>query len=243
MTVNQSKVMIDFHSHALHGVDDGSKSLEESLEMLEQSAQQGISVMALTPHFYGDKDAPERFLSRRAMAMEQLLQAKKPHHPKLLAGAEVCYFSGIQRAKEISQLCLEGTPFLLLEMPFVPWTERMLNDLWEMNQNSENVVVLAHIDRYISMQKAGVIQTLVNSGIKLQANANSFLNWHKRPRMLRMMKQRQISFLGSDCHNLTTRPPGMEDAQKLIARKLGSSAIQAMNEANYAELFGDDMVK
>ena len=44
--------MIDVHSHILPWIDDGSRSLEESMEMLRQEAEQGIQRVVATPHFY-----------------------------------------------------------------------------------------------------------------------------------------------------------------------------------------------
>ena len=54
--------MIDFHSHVLPGVDDGSKSMEQSLQMLEASVQQGVTHMVATPHFYASRMDPDSFL-------------------------------------------------------------------------------------------------------------------------------------------------------------------------------------
>lgn len=212
--------MIDFHCHILPGIDDGSKSIEESLAMLDMSAKQGVTLLALTPHFYADKDTPEYFLKQRNAALEQLFAVRQPHHPKLLAGAEVHYFPGMQRTEEILQLRLAGTPYLLVEMPFTVWTSRMVDELLELNQNREMQIVLAHIDRYLSLQKSKTIMGLLENDILLQANADSFLHWRKRRSMLRMMKQGYISFLGSDCHNLTTRPPCLDKAWQIITKNL-----------------------
>lgn len=233
--------MIDFHCHVLPGMDDGSKSLEESVEMLEKSRWQGITAMALTPHFYADSETPERFLSRRASAMEQLRRAKKPNHPRLLAGAEVCYFPGIQQAEEISKLCLEGTPYLLLEMPFVPWTSRITDEVLKLSRKRKIKVVLAHIDRYLYIQKPRVIKELFENDILFQAGADSFLNWRQRRHMFQMLKEGKLAFLGSDCHNLTTRPPCLGQAMTMIAKKLGSQAVEAFKAENYAAVFGESV--
>lgn len=221
--------MTDFHAHMLPNMDDGSKSLEQSLEMLDISAAQGITTVALTPHFYADSDTPEAFLRRRADRLERLNRVRQPHHPRLLAGAEVCYFPGIHRVEEISSLCLEGTDYLLLEMPFSPWSARVIDEVVRLNQRRGLRVVLAHIDRYLPMQKQDVIEQLLKAGVLLQANAESFLNWRDRRRILRLMKFGWISFLGSDCHNLTTRPPCMGKALEVISKKLGPQALDALH--------------
>lgn len=222
--------MIDFHSHILPEMDDGSKSVEESLQMLELSARQGINVLALTPHFYADKDTPERFLERRARSYEKLFEAGPQSAPRLLLGAEVEYFPGMHKTQAIPQLRLQGTKYLLLEMPFSKWTQRMLDEVSELNQSREINVVLAHIDRYLSMQKQGVIESLLSDGIRFQANADCFLNWRKRGKMLRMLESGYISFLGSDCHNLTDRPPQIGDALEVIGKKLGSDTAEMLKQ-------------
>ena len=67
-------VLTDFHSHVLPGIDDGSKSLKESIAMLRMEAEQGIRRVVATPHFYARHDQPERFLARRARSEELLRQ-------------------------------------------------------------------------------------------------------------------------------------------------------------------------
>ena len=57
--------IIDFHSHILPGIDDGSRNVEESIALLRKEAEQGITHVIATPHFYPQHDTPERFLKRR----------------------------------------------------------------------------------------------------------------------------------------------------------------------------------
>lgn len=64
--------VIDFHSHVLPRIDDGSHSSEESLGMLQISASQGIDVMAATSHFYATEDRISSFLNRRRCSEERL---------------------------------------------------------------------------------------------------------------------------------------------------------------------------
>lgn len=222
--------MIDFHCHVLPEVDDGSKNAAESLQMIERSVQQGITLMALTPHFYADKDTPEHFLECRARSYEKLLEAKPQNAPQFLLGAEVYYFPGMHKTQAIPQLCLQGTKYLLLEMPFSRWTKRMLDEVLGLNQSKEMDVVLAHIDRYLSMQKKGVVEYLFESGIRFQVNAESFLSWHERRKVLRMLENGYISFLGSDAHNLTDRAPCIGEAMKVIEKKLGADVARELKE-------------
>ena len=65
--------MIDFHSHFLPQIDDGSDSIETSLAMLRESWEQGVDLIFATPHFYADEVDPEYFLRRRNHAYERLM--------------------------------------------------------------------------------------------------------------------------------------------------------------------------
>ena len=56
--------MIDFHSHILMGIDDGSRNLAMSASMLDEYMQQGVDCIICTPHFYGDRERIEDFIER-----------------------------------------------------------------------------------------------------------------------------------------------------------------------------------
>ena len=83
--------IIDFHSHILPGMDDGSKSVEMSVEMLNREAEQGIRKVIATPHFYPWSEHPEQFLARRDTAAAKLRKAMemRNHLPEVIMGAEV----------------------------------------------------------------------------------------------------------------------------------------------------------
>ena len=99
--------MIDFHSHILPEIDDGSGSAAESLQMLEVSARQGVKLIAATPHFYAAESSPEQFLRRRAKSAGMLQKLLGSALPQVLLGAEVCYFDGISRTEALEGLKLE----------------------------------------------------------------------------------------------------------------------------------------
>lgn len=204
--------MIDVHSHILPEMDDGSKSVRESLTMLGDTAREGIDRIVATSHFYPTENDPARFLERRAKAAEKLRENWRPYFPQLLLGAEVYYFEGMSRVPELSDLRIEGTDLLLLEMPFNAWTERMVSEILAVHNRQGIRVLLAHIERYMSFQKPDIWNTLLAEGIFMQCNASFFLNWRTRRRARRMLREGRIHLLGSDCHNMSTRPPRLGEA-------------------------------
>lgn len=221
--------MVDFHSHILPNIDDGSQSLAESLELLERSAAQGVTAIAATPHFYAGQDNPEQFLSRRQEAAQRLKEVWRPHFPELRLGAEVYYYPGIRLTDDLYKMRLEGTNLLMVEMPFSDWSGRMVDEILDLNEDVQ--VVLAHAERYLRYAKKPVWAELLDNGILMQTNASFFLHWTEKRKAMKFLKNGYIQFLGSDCHNLTTRPPKLGEALEAISRSLGAEQVQLLKEA------------
>lgn len=223
--------MTDFHTHILPGMDDGSRSAEESLTMLQMAAAQGVERVAVTPHFDAERESPDEFLLRRDRA-EALLQeatAGRRALPQVCAGAEVRYFEGFSSAESISRLKIQGTDLLLLEMPFVPWTERMFREIRQAQASLSCTILLAHIERYLRYQEGRKFwERLEETGALIQANAEFFLSRSGRRKALRMLESGRIHLLGSDCHHSIKRPPNMADAINVISSRLGSEPLRRM---------------
>lgn len=223
----------DFHSHILPGIDDGSASLEESLEMLRQMSRQGISRVVATPHFYGHQDSPRRFVARRQEAFRRLTEAVREHPelPEIRLGAEVYYFPGISECEELELLKLEGTPYILVEMPMAKWTDSMYRDLQGIREKQGLIPIVAHVDRYIApFRTHGIPERLAKLPVLVQANASFFIARSTRSMALRMLKAGQIQLLGSDCHNLDSRAPRLGEAAEVIRSRLGREALDAVLE-------------
>ncbi len=220
--------VIDFHTHVLPAIDDGSKSLEQSIAMLQKIKEQGIRRVIATPHFYAQYDKPEKFLKKRAEA-EALLRAEMAHHPEmpeLSIGAEVYYFHGICDSDVLSELTIDKKGFILIEMPMPPWSERVYRDLENIMIKQNLIPIVAHIDRYIApFQTYKIPERLAHMPVMIQANASFFLEKATRRMAMGMLKKGKIHLLGSDCHNLTDRSPNLGDAVSLITQKLGQDAI------------------
>lgn len=202
--------MIDFHTHILPGVDDGSKDVRQSLGMLRMEQKMGIDTVFLTPHFYASQNSPETFLNRREEAWQRLQMDMDEDLPQLLLGAEVQYFESIGYAENLKSLCIQGTNLLLLEMPFNRWDDRMVRTVLDLNGTDGIEIVLAHIDRYLGFVKEDVWNAFQRSGILMQLNASAFSGWLHRRKAVSLMQNGMVQFIGSDCHNLDSRKPNWE---------------------------------
>ena len=239
-------MIIDFHSHILPGVDDGSPSLDISLAMLQAMARQGITHVVATPHFYPRYDHPRDFLERRNQA-EALLRAAMCHQeglPELLVGAEVGFFRGISQSDFLPELTIRGTHSILIEMPPAPWPEEFYRELQEIWTRWNIMPIIAHIDRYMgSFRTYGIPKRLAEMPVYVQANAEFFLERHSEKMAFRMLKADQIHLLGSDCHNLSDRKPNMGAALRKIRHQLGVEAMERIRGYGLEALGSDEEIK
>ena len=226
--------IIDFHSHVLPGIDDGSHSLEESIAMLRMEAEQGVSHVIATPHFYPRHDTPEDFLRKRREAEDLLREEMKKHSdlPVLSVGAEVYYFPGISNSEAMAELTIDHKKCILIEMPTPPWSDAMYRELEGLYTKQGLIPIVAHVDRYIGRFRTfGIPQRLAELPVLVQANAEFFLQKSTSAMAFRMLKRNGIHLLGSDCHNLDSRKPNLRAALELIERRMGSTPLAAIQES------------
>lgn len=221
--------MIDFHSHILPKMDDGSGSLEESVAMLREMAAQGVTQVVATPHFYPQRENVESFLKRRDAAFGALSEEMAKHEglPKVLLGAEVFYYTGMSDSEDLERLAIQGTKYILVEMPDGQWAPRMYRELEKIALQRGLTPIIAHIDRYIRpFRTKGIPETLAQLPVLVQANGACFLDPWMRPLVMKLLKKGQIHLLGSDAHNMGDRAPNLAPAAEKIRNKLGEEALE-----------------
>ena len=228
--------MIDWHSHILPAMDDGSQNVTESISLLNMLASQGVTTVIATPHFYANDETIDTFLKRRTESFAQLEAAGNDSTPKVLLGAEVKYYQGISRMNDIEALRIEDTKMLLLEMPVSIWSDYMVRELLELSSKRSLQIVLAHVERYLPIQKHGVWEELLDSGLLMQVNASYFTSFASKRKALSRLKDGMIHLIGSDCHNLTVRPPKIGKAFEVIQKKLGEEFLDQLTAYGYSLL-------
>lgn len=227
--------MIDFHSHILPQTDDGSKNVDESLEMLRTLSKQGVNKVVATPHFYANDESVADFIKRRQKNYESLQASLTSDMPEIVLGAEVRYYEGISRMDNLCDLCFRGTDVLLLEMPVRRWTEYILRELTDISCSGKVTLVLAHIERYLKLQKKEIINELLNNGIMFQVNSAFVYGFFTKRQAINLLKNRAIHMLGSDCHNMSDRPPDIGRAFEIMEKKLGNDFVTEFDD--YTENF------
>ncbi|MDF2568390.1 MAG: hypothetical protein K0R90_1846 [Oscillospiraceae bacterium] len=230
--------MTDFHSHILPAIDDGSRDIDTSIKMLTSLASQGVTRVLATPHFCLSHGEIAGFIEKRDAAYERLcLSMQGISSPTILRGAEVLLSTELSVQEDLDKLCIEGTHCILLEMPYSSWKPWMINVVDEI-QNRGFFPIMAHIERYFGFDgNKDFIEDLFSLDIAIQMNTGSIINRDTQKFALRLIKSELIDVLGTDTHNLTTRPPNYTDAFKIIRKKLGESYVQRIHQRG-SEILG-----
>ena len=217
--------MVDFHCHCLPGIDDGSRSVEESIKILEMLSGQGINSVVATPHFIANNETVDVFLERRQKSYESLLEKLPDNLPCIRLGAEVEFYESISNLTGLNKLCIEGTDIILLEMPNVKWTRGVINELYRLVSRGDIQIMLAHIERCLFLQDWEVVDYLLRNDVIMQSNASNFIRFLTKRKACKYLNDNIIHVLGSDSHNITSRPPRLKEALDVIEKKLGNDAV------------------
>lgn len=224
--------MVDFHSHIIPGIDDGAKTVEDSLAMLKESYEKGVRITVLTPHFYplGDNSLDE-FLKKREECFNNLKNAVEKCEfdvPELRLGCEVNLSADINDYKGIEQLKIEGTDYILLEMSYKQWDEDTFDWIYKLKLKGFKPV-MAHIDRYLSVPKKD-LKNLFDLGLLYQVNADAFLNFGIKKEISKMLRRGLVHVLGSDMHNITERCNNLDKAMAVLKKQFGSEYIRFLTD-------------
>lgn len=198
--------MVDFHTHILPQMDDGAKDLETSLRMIKDSYDQGIDVICATPHFIAYEESIESFLKRREASYSSIYKYIQNVPIKIKLGCEILYFPGIAECIDLQKLALEGTNLILVEPPMSKWSNYVISEIETIQSNLGLQPVIAHLDRYMYLfDNDRLIEEIDLNRCKIQFNFSYFIECDINYLSLELLKSDQISFLGSDCHNMETR--------------------------------------
>jgi protein-tyrosine phosphatase len=209
--------------------------------------RQGARTVVATPHFYRRDESISSFLARRDRAFSELsselgfnpalvaADAAYPAPPRVsiiprvLLGAEVAFFAGMSAEPDIRRLCVEGSDLLLLEMPFAAWSSPVINEVRGLGARGIRPVI-AHIERYLddSVNRAR-LDELIALGAVIQSNASFFTARRSRRKALNMLDNGLIHVFGSDCHNLSRRPPDLDALLRFLRKKFSRDFLAALD--------------
>lgn len=213
--------MIDIHSHILYGIDDGSQSLDMSLEMLRMSAASEVTDIFATPHVNRRGVVPEWsvIVDKTAELQQQAQDAGIPI--RIHTGAEVeLNYDTLEFIKEGSRdYCLAGSRYILCEFTAQSQPDQAEALLYELMLRGL-VPILAHPERYdrIMTHPARVLEWMHN-GVLVQCNIGSFKGSFGKDTQTRaenLLHHHMVVFLGSDAHRVAARNTNMTEGRQTM---------------------------
>lgn len=223
---------IDYHSHVLPGIDDGAKSIEESVEILDMMAKAGVDVLFCTPHFYPHKQSLESFLDKRNEAFELLKPYIKLNHPEIRLGAEVLLSKSLS-PEELTLLKLQGTDYVLIEMPYVHFSQSIYNSLYEVADTQNVKVLVAHIERYLQYNSLDEVEELFAQENAIgQINCTSLRKFGLRRNCIKLIRHGCVQALGSDYHRIERGYALLDEGVRILGKKLRKNELCALMQSS-----------
>ncbi|MGR3766044.1 tyrosine-protein phosphatase [Rossellomorea sp. NS-SX7] len=235
--------MIDIHSHILPGIDDGAKTMKDSLDMARLAVSEGIHTIIATPH---NNDSYDNLKSDILPLVDQLNDQLRREEIDLqvLPGQE-CRIYGeiIEDYKSGHILTLnQYTQYIFVEFPSnsVPrYADRLFYDI----QNEGLVPVIVHPERNAELTaRPDKLYNLVKNGAATQITASSLIGYFGKniQKFTRQLIEANLThFIASDAHNISNRTFKMNEAMDYIEDKYGTDMVYYFTEN--AELLVDGM--
>ena len=231
---------IDIHCHVLPKVDDGAKSLQESIRMLKIGYRQGIRAVVATPH-YSHRFSQETPESIKILCRQLELKARKEVGPdfRIYPGQEIYYSEDtLGMLKRNQLLTIGGSDYILIEfMPNVPYS-LLYRAVRELTMEGYHPI-LAHIERYGVLREKGRVEELIKAGAYMQMNYRRIGGrWYEETTRWcrKMLREGSIHFLATDMHNTKNRAPETLEAETWMEKHLEKSYVEEISWKNAENL-------
>lgn len=195
----------DMHSHLIPGIDDGSKSMEESVDMVKRLAGYGLKKIITTPHIMSEyyRNTPEII----KMGLEDLQKAIKQEGLEIEIEAAAEYYMDeifLEKVKDGEKMLTFGDNFILVETGFINKPQMLLDTIFHLEMAGYKPI-LAHPERYqyLIMDKK-LQEELFERKLLLQVNLLSLTGFYSKQVKdfgETLVEKGVVALLGTDCHN------------------------------------------
>lgn len=235
--------MIDFHSHILPGIDDGSRSIEQTIRMLKEAKEAGFTKIISTSHYmegYYESDEAER--------TELLNEVQKNISGiELYLGNEIYITNNMVKLIENKQAStINNSKYVLFEFPL---SAKSMNDKEVVYRLIENgfVPVIAHPERYSYVQdNPEYIEELAEMGALFQANYGSIIGMYGKKAektLKKLLKNDLIRFFGSDSHRIDQVYTKMPKILKKLHKVLSDEEIEEFTVINPQKVLNNEDIE
>ena len=201
-----SKMVVDFHSHLIPGIDDGAKTIDDSIFLLRQLEAFGFKKIITSPHVMADgyNNSPETILSGRDLVREAIKE--NSINLEFDATAEYNIDEAMYGRIEKNELLPFGKNYIMVEMPFLAKPNIMGDIIYKLQIAGYNVI-LAHPERYSYLHDKDFhsYESLKDRNVLFQINIASLLGTYGRPAKYvaeKMINENMVNFVGTDLHGV-----------------------------------------
>ena len=236
--------MIDIHSHLLFNVDDGSKSIENSVKIISDLREAGFTSIILTPHYIGDSnyESPRKHNLEILKELKDMLDINGIDIDLYLGNEIFIDYNILDLLKQGVISSLNGSRYLLIELPMSGEFEGYIEVFSELI-NRGYFVILAHPERYHSFQKDfNKVYELESIGVLFQSNYDSITGGYgkKAKKMVRrLLKEKKISFLGTDIHRRKKDYSTYKKVEKIALKYLTLNEYHQLIKYNASKVIKD----
>ena len=237
--------MIDIHCHILPGVDDGPKTIEESLDMIKLAYGDGIREIIATPHF----NHPFEFESDKALEQFKLLKEKSEElydDFKLHLGAEVYITASLLKDMKRDIKTISDSRYMLIEFNREVDPSEILDAVHELKLKGY-IPIVAHIEMYRKvLESPEIVKSIRKDGGYIQITGSSILGKQGKEVMSfikKLLKDGDVDFIASDGHSLSKRRPVLRDVYLYIEENYGEKLAKKVFIENPSKIIKDEEIK
>ena len=231
----------DIHNHILPGVDDGSGSLQETLELVKNEHDQGIRHIVFTPHYR--RGMFEVAQEEKAVVFARVYETLAEQFPDMHFYLGCEYYADPHMMRRIGpndSYRMPGGEAVLTEFGYEMKFGTLMNVVNALRKE-ELIPIMAHIERYQCLLKdMDLLTELKEAGAKLQINCDSVIGksgFKAKRYCMKALEAGLIDFVASDAHNTGQRNVHMEEAIKQIGSKFGADTAETLFRINPERLF------
>jgi protein-tyrosine phosphatase len=211
------------HSHILFGVDDGAKTIDDSMNLIREEVKKGVSQIILTPHYKKRQgNSNLQITSDNFEVLKNLVESEKLG-VELYLGSEVYldlnYYETIWND---SFYTLADSDYILIEFSLMDVPKNIPEICYEAGIKGY-IPVIAHVERYETLYDNNhLIRDILNEGAHFQVNASSVINMEdkeSRKFVNFLLKNKLISFVASDVHNMESRGIYLDEAYRIVKKQ------------------------
>lgn len=235
---------IDIHNHILFKMDDGARNFRESARMIRAAVKDNIRLIVATPHV---RPGSKRFDYEQYLLAIQRLNSyciEKEYDLRIAGGAEILWNrETIRMLRQKAVPTMNQTRFVLVEWKISSSREEIFSSVRELT-NAGYKVICAHVERYPSLRKRKVIESLkdmYDARIQIDSEAmTEKCSWRTRSFINRLLRNRLVDYVATDAHGLHNRPIRLNEAYRLLKKKYGKKYALSLTLKNQRELFAEE---